>query len=141
MNTTTYLSQIKKYDFMIQNKNMEIERLRTLACNIVAPIDNEFVSHSGTSDKIGNMSVKIADISRDVEEIMNKRHTIISQIENIEDADMYNVLANIYILGKRVEDIADACDLSVETIRKLKRKAIKEFENKYKGLIVQNHCA
>lgn len=121
---------------MIQNKNLEIERLRTLACNMVAPTDAEFVSHSGTSDKIGNMGAKIADLSVELDNIMAKRHKIVLQIESIENAEMYNVLANTYILGNRVEDIADMCDVSVETIRKLKTKAIKEFENKYKGLIV-----
>lgn len=120
---------------MIQNKNLEIERLRTLACNMVAPTDNEFVSHSGTSDKIGNMGAKIADLSVELDRIMDKRQTIVSQIEDIEDADLYNVLANVFILDNRVEDIADICDMSVDNVKKLKSKAIREFGNKYKIFI------
>lgn len=131
MNTVTYLLQIKKFDYMIQNKNLEIERLRTLACNMVAPTDHEQIKTSGTSDKIGNMGAKIADLSLEIDEIMNKRHMIVNQIEQIEDADLYNVLAHIYILGYRLEEIADLSDVSIDTIKRLKKKALKEFDDKF----------
>lgn len=131
MTTKEYLEQIMKYDLMIQNKIAEISQLRGMACNVSVKSDKDRIQSSSEKDKIGNMVVKIVDVENAVTGIVEKRKRIIDQIESISDADMYDVLAKRYILGKMIKVIA--CERKEDKIQTLRHldKAIDVFEEKF----------
>lgn len=131
MTTQTYLSQIERFDRMILNKEMQIEELRTAATSITVATDNEKISSSSNKDKIGTLGAMIADLSNEIENIKVKRKVIEKQIESVTNIRQYDTLVWTYVLHKNNYDIATHFDCSIENVKKLKSKAIKEFEKIY----------
>lgn len=132
MDTKQYLSQIMKYDRMIKNKLEEIYQLRTMACNITVSNSGDRVQTSSDKDKIGCFVAKIADMEREVDEIIDKRYLIVKQIEDLEDVNSYDVLAQIYILGKNLKAIAIDMKIEYRHLTRLHEKALKDFDKTYK---------
>lgn len=131
MDTKKYLSQIERFERMIQNKLSEINQLKTMACNITIPAGNERVQTSSDKDKIGTMVSRIADLEREVDFMIDQRSTIVKQIESIENTDIYDVLAKRYILKKDLKVIAVERGISLRHIGRVHFDALKAFEKKY----------
>lgn len=131
MNTKQYLSQIERYEKMIQNKLSEINQLKTMACNVTIPAGNERVQTSPDKDKIGTIVSRIADLEKEVDSMIEKRCEIVKQIESIEDTDVYDVLAKRYILKKDLKVIAVERGISFRHIGRVHFDALKTFERKY----------
>lgn len=131
LGTKQYLSQIIKYDRMIKNKLEEIYQLRTMACNITVSNDDDRVQTSSDKDKIGCFVAKIADMEREVDEIIDKRYLIVKQIEDLEDINSYDILAQKYILGIDLKVIAIDMKITYRHFTRLYDKALKDFEKKY----------
>lgn len=135
METKQYLGQIKRLDVKIENKLAEIHQLRTMAESITAPIDKERVSSSGDKDKIGCIMARVYDMECQIDEMVDKRFEIVTQIESMEDVSMYDILAKIYILGGDLKVIAIEKGVTYRHIFRLHDKAVKEFEKKYSKFI------
>ena len=131
MDTKQYLGQIRKLDKMIQNKISEIYQIKSMACSISIVSDHEKVQTTPNKDKIGTIVAKIIDMENEVECLIDRRCLIVKQIDSIIDADMYDVLAKKYILGKELKIIAIENGLSNKHIVRIHKDAIEEFENKY----------
>lgn len=131
MDTKQYLGQIRKFDKQIQNKLIEIYNLRTMAQSITVATDKERVDSSGEKDKIGSIVAKICDMENEVDNIIDKRCEIVSQIDSLEETDSYDVLANIYILGRDLKAIAIDNSVTYRNIQRVYNKGIKQFEEKY----------
>lgn len=132
MDTKQYLGQIQRYDRMIKNKLDEIYKLRTLTMNISVSNDDDRVQTSSDKDKIGVMLARIIDMEREVDEIIDKRCEIVIQIEKMENLESYDILANIYILGKDLKVVAVEKHFSYRHFIRLYNRALKEFQQKYK---------
>ena len=131
MTTKEYLSQIKKLERMIQNKLIECSQLRVIASSVTIQNDNERVKTSPEKDKIGAVVSKIVDIENEVDKMIDKRCLIVNQIDNINDTDMYDILAKVYILGRDLKVIAIERGVTYRHISRLYKSAITEFERKY----------
>lgn len=135
MTTKQYLGQINRLDRMIQNKLAEIYQLKTMVCSVTVSSDKDRVQTSGSKDKLGDMVSKIVDLENKTDELtdrfINERSKIISQIDQIEDADYYDVLSMRYVGKKTFEDIASATHWSIRKVFMLHDKAILEFEKLY----------
>ena len=131
MTTKEYLSQIKKLERMIQNKLIECSQLRAIASSVTISNDNERVKTSPEKDKIGAVVSKIVDIENEVDRMIDKRCSIVNQIDNINDTDMYDILAKVYILGRDLKVIAIERGVTYRHISRLYKSAITEFERKY----------
>lgn len=131
MTTKEYLSQIQRLERQIQNKLSEICKLRTMAIGITSSNDSERVKSSPDKDKLGTMVSKIVDIEREVDEMINKRFFIVSQIDSISDTDMYDILTKVYILGKDLKVIAIERGVTYRHISRIFKNSISEFESKY----------
>lgn len=131
MTTREYLGKIKYLDKKIQNKLAEISKLKMMACSVSLATDNDRVQKSSDKDKIGNFVAKIIQYEEDCEKLTEKRAHIVNQIETIEGADIYDVLAKRYILHKPEAEIAVDMYMSERNVRRLLSSGHFQFEKKY----------
>ena len=131
MTTKQYLEQIGRLNEQIKNKLEEIHNLRIMISGISGINDSEKVQYSSNKDKVGTITAKIVDMEIEVDKMIDKRWNIVNQIESIEDTDSYDVLANVYVLGKGFKAVAIDKGISYRHFLRLHDKAIVEFETIY----------
>ena len=66
-----------------------------------------------------------------IDEFVDKRNLIISQIDKIENETYYAILFARYIEKKTFEKIADEMNYSFRNTTRLHGRALREFENKF----------
>ena len=135
MTTKEYLCQISRLDRMINNKLSEISQLRELAMSVSAVKNEERVQTTPNFDKIGTAYCKIAEMEEKldklIDEFVDKKNLIISQIDKIENETYYEILFARYIEKKTFEKIADEMTYSWRQVIRLHGRALQEFEKKY----------
>ena len=135
MTTKDYLNQISRLNRMINNKLVELAQLKELACSISAVSNEERDMTTPNFDKIGTKQAKIDEIERNIDAMVDdyiiKRDKIISQIDSMEDENVYNVLFSKYIEKKTFEVIATEMNYSCRQTIRLHGIALKRFEEKY----------
>ena len=135
MTTKEYLCQISRIDRMINNKLSEISQLRELAMNVSAIKNEERVQTTPNFDKIGTAYCKIEameeKLDKLIDEFVDKKNLIISQIDKIENETYYEILFARYIEKKTFEKIADEMNYSFRNTTRLPGRALMEFENKF----------
>ena len=138
MDTKTYLQQISRLDRMINNKLSEISQLRELEMSVSAVKNEERVQNTPNFDKIGTAYCKIEEMEEKVDklidEYVDKKNLIISQIDGIENETYYEILFARYIEKKTFEKIADEMTYSFRNVTRLHGRALQEFEKKYGNL-------
>ena len=138
MDTKQYLNQISRLDRMIQNKLSEISQLRELAMSVSAVKNEERVQTTPNFDKIGTAYCKIEEMEEKldklIDEYVDKKNLIISQIDGIENETYYEILFARYIEKKTFEKIADEMTYSFRNVTRLHGRALQEFEKKYGNL-------
>lgn len=135
MTTKEYLSQIERFDRVIQNKLSEINQLKRMATSItIAPKDVN-VQTSSDKDKMGTAVSKIIDLEKETDKLVdnyiNKRKCIIKQIDSIRDTNMYHVLSKKYISRKDLSVIAVEMGYSFKQVCRIHGNALIEFEKLY----------
>lgn len=135
MTTKQYLSQIGRYERMIDDKLTELYRLRQIASSISISVSDDKIMSSGSQDKMGDAVAKIVDLEKSVEDTITKytetRQKIIMQIDNMPDINVYSVLFNRYVANKSFEKIADSIGYSVRQTIRIHGIALQEFEKIY----------
>lgn len=132
MTTKEYLSQIKYLNAKIKNKSLELYQLETMAYSVSGLNSNEKVQTSFKQDRMGDAVVKIINYKNEIkalrDSLMDKRKHIISQIDSIQDLNMYEVLTSHYVNRKSFDDIAAEMNYSRMQINRIHEKALQEFE-------------
>lgn len=128
MTAKEYLSRIRKFDMVIQNKLAEYQQINSMVYSVSAPVAGDKVQTSGGSDKMSNAVVKMVDIEKSLEYFISERSKIVSQIEAVGDVDLYDVLAKRYILGLSNKEIAYEKKTEERTVTNLLKEAHDEFE-------------
>ena len=135
MDTKQYLQQISRLDRMINNKLSEISQLRELAMSVSAVKNEERVQTTPNFDKIGTAYCKIEEMEEKldklIDEFVDKKNLIISQIDKIENETYYEILFARYIEKKTFEKIADEMTYSWRQVIRLHGRALQEFERVY----------
>lgn len=131
MQTREYLSQIVRFDRMIENRKMEIEQLRSIATSTTIPPKDVNVKSSSDKDKIGNTVVKIVELEKETSVIISQRSKILRQIENIPDAKMYEVLYQKFVDNKPNKEIKLENITSVRRVQQILNDALAKFESMY----------
>ena len=123
---------------MINNKLSEISQLRELAMSVSAVKNEERVQNTPNFDKIGTAYCKIEEMEEKldklIDEYVDKKNLIISQIDGIENETYYEILFARYIEKKTFEKIADEMTYSFRNVTRLHGRALQEFEKKYGNL-------
>ena len=132
MTTKEYLNQIHKIDLMIEAKLDEIASLREMACRITIPTNSEKVKTSLKTDKLTDTVDRIIRVEKEidkmVEELIQKRKTIIGQIDAIEDPDYYSFLTYRYIQQLPTKEIASKMGIAHSAMFRTQKEALQEFE-------------
>lgn len=135
MTTKQYLNQIDRINRIINNKLAEIYQLKTMVCSISVSANEDKVQSSSDKDKLGSAVAKIVDleneINKAIDDYVDKKERIVSQIEAIKDIMEYQVLFSRYIEYKTFEQIAEDNDYSVRQILRIHGNALVEFEKKF----------
>ncbi len=131
MQTREYLSQIVRFDRMIENRKMEIEQLRSIATSTTIPPKDVNVKSSSDKDKMGNTVVKIVELEKETSVIISQRSKILRQIENIPDAKMYEVLYQKFVDNKPNKEIKLENITSVRRVQQILNDALTKFESMY----------
>ena len=135
MDTKTYLQQISRLDRMINNKLSEISQLRELAMSVSAVKNEERVQTTPNFDKIGTAYCKIEEMEEKldklIDEYVDKKNLIISQIDKIDNEAYYEILFARYIEKKTFEKIADEMTYSWRQTIRIHGRALQEFEKLY----------
>lgn len=135
MDTKTYLSQVSRLDRMIKNKLSELAEFKELSYGVSAVRNEERVQTSGDFDKIGRLLSKMEklEIALDemIDEFVDKKSVIVSQIDSMENELHYEVLFARYIEKKTFEQISCDIGYSWRQIIRIHGSALKEFEKKY----------
>jgi SMC interacting uncharacterized protein involved in chromosome segregation len=135
LETKQYLGQISRLDRMIKNKMTELSQYRDLIYGLSAVVNEErvqtspdFDKMSGKVDKILKMESKIDNL---IDEYVDKKNLIISQIDSMENEIYYEILFARYIEKKTFERIATDINYSFRNTTRLHGKALRIFEEKY----------
>lgn len=139
--TKEYLNQISRLNRTIDNKLIELEQLKELAYGISSVSSGEKIQISTTYDKIGDVCAKIDEMEININKTIDnyidiKRH-IISQIEGIEKEVFYEILFLRHIKqnnkGKQYsfEEISIEINNSYRNTTRLYKQAVRAFEEKY----------
>lgn len=135
MTTKDYLNQIGRLNRMINNKLVEIQQLRIMSANISAINTEEKVISSPNYDKMGTAFVKLEEMEEKldlmIDDFVEKKNHIISQIDGMENELSYVILFSKYIERKSLEKIATELNYSYKSINRYHGTALKEFERKY----------
>lgn len=144
MNAKDFLSQIKKFDKMIHNKQVEIERLKAIANSTTPNMSGERVQSTSNPQKMADAVDSYLDIEREVERdkmmLEEKRREIIAVIEQLDNSLHYTVLYNHYVEKKKLKKIAIEEHYSyayiIEIHQDAKKKVEKILNNSIKPYII-----
>lgn len=135
MDTKSYLKQIERLDRMIQNKLSEISHLEDIATSITIAPKEVNVQTSSEKDRLGSSVSKLVDLKEEtnklVDDYIDKRKIIISQIDSMKGTNMYHVLSERYIAKKDLSVIAVEMGYSFKQICRIHGSALSEFEKMY----------
>jgi hypothetical protein len=135
LETKQYLGQISRLDRMIKNKMTELSQYKDLIYGLSAVVNEERVQTSPDFDKMTGKVAKVLKIESKIDELIDeyvdKKNLIISQIDSMENEIYYEILFARYIEKKTFEKIADEMMYSWRQIIRLHGKALQEFEKIY----------
>ena len=135
MTTKEYLGQIIRLDMKINNRLLEIEQARKLACSISAISYEERVQTTPNFDKIGTALCKIEQMQERlnnlIDEYVDKKMALIEQIENIENEIHRTILYKKYVNGELFTKMEEEFNYSYRNLMRHYKKALIVFEEKY----------
>lgn len=136
MTAKEYLMQIKLLDVKIQQKRTQVDDLKDRATSISGQqTDAVRVQSSKDGDTIGRKVAKYADLEAEIEadtyELLQLKHSIINQIQQLTDRRYVELLYKRYVEYKRLELIALEMNYDYDYVRALHGYALQEFANKY----------
>lgn len=139
MTAQEYLQQIKMLDTRIKQKQEQYNRLVEKASNPGSiRYDKDIVQTSKTGDRLQKIIEQYVDLEKVIqEEQLNfemMKHTIINQIQSLNDDRYMNVLFKRYVEYKSYELIAVEMSYSFDYVKELHRDALNFFSKKFPTL-------
>ena len=111
---------------LINNELLDKEQLFTLATKTTQELD-DMPHASGTSDKVGNIAVKIMEKEQEIDHIIDVlvdlREEIKAQIRTLPDNEC-DVLFKYFVLDMKLGEIANEMHYCVDWIKRLKNKGV-----------------
>lgn len=135
MNVKNYLSQIKKLNIIIRQKQEECERLKASATGSAIGYD-EKVQSSVKPDRMSGVVAKYVDMERELHEnifeLKRVRDKIINEIQNMENEKHVELLYKRYVEDKPLGQISREMHYSYNFVRHMHGEALLLFDEKYK---------
>ena len=136
MKAKEYLRQLQKLDIIINQKLQELDELKKMGGIKCIDYTMEKVQssqkHCATFE---NVLIKIIDmeneINTDIDKLVNKRHCIINQINELQNVQYIEILYKRYVEYKDLKKIAKEMEYTYDYIRKIHVKALQNFEKRH----------
>ena len=126
-----YLHSIKILTEKRDKKLEQIEELRSVATNCVAPTDKEPIQSSGSGDKMANIVGRIVDLTEEVKGIDGIIHErtafLLLASDNFSDKRYQKYMFTRYIDCNGFYETAMRMDLSDSTARRIDRRVISDL--------------
>jgi DNA-directed RNA polymerase specialized sigma24 family protein len=118
--------QIRKIDELIVGKKADREMLMDMATKITAGMDG--MPHgSDVTDKVGNIAVKLATLSSDIDALEARRDKLMAVLESLPP-DEYGALHRHYIRGMTWEEVAEDMNVSIATAYRYRKSGLAMLE-------------
>jgi DNA-directed RNA polymerase specialized sigma24 family protein len=126
MKARDFLRQLEKIDRMIENKRIEAEQWREIACGTTSHL-GERVKSSGSQQKMADAIDRYLDIeieiSNKIAELAETRWEIISTIDQLPVAE-YDLLHKVYVQHYQLQEVADMLDKSYSWVTTVHGQAL-----------------
>ena len=133
MTEKEFLSRAYLLDQQINSKLEQLSSLRELALKCTSSNDGECVSGSPNHTKMQDIITKIMDmeteINVDIEKLVDIKREINHSIANLENPIHKLLLEQRYILCKPWEDVADYIGFEINSIYKMHKRILKNFQS------------
>ena len=131
MRAETYLKQIEESECRIENKIAEIQRLEALADNISPHLSEVKVSSTPNPFRAQEVWSRLIDardeLIDEVNELLDLKAEITRTLEMLP-AEEYDVLFNIYVLLKPVQQVADDKHYTRQAIYYTRDRGLEELQ-------------
>ena len=125
-----YLVKVRHLDELINAKIEERDQLMDLATKCTQNMDG-MPRASGTSDKVGNAAVKMADMAKEIDdlidELMDLKREVNALLDKLDPAEQV-LLRRLYLQGMSQVQVAKLMGVSTMTIWRWKVKALQNFQ-------------
>jgi len=126
-----WLCQVRHLDELINTKIAERDQLMNLATKCTPNMDG--MPHgSGTSDKVGNIAVKLADMAAEIDDLIDYyvdyKQNVVRTLQKLDPVE-YLILYKYYIQGMTIATIADEMHYHRVTISNKKAEAIEHLKD------------
>ena len=134
MKVKEYLQQLPVLDMKINLKLKELEALKVKLIG-VGGVDysNDRVQTSpqnaaNFTEILHNIECLENEINTDIDKLVNKRHRIINQINELQNVQYIEILYKRYVEYKDLKEIGKEMEYSYQHIRRLHISSLKEFQ-------------
>lgn len=132
MTAKEYLNSIREMNLRIDQKIVELNDLRSSTPGMTGMTSGERVQSSRNNDPVGSHAAKIADIASKIEkekaDMIEKKHIIINQIQELENPQFVDILFRRYVLYQRFEQISSEMGYSMRHALRMHGHALQAFE-------------
>ena len=126
-----YLGSIKILSEKRDKKLEQVDELRSVATNCVAPTDKEPIQSSGSGDKMANIIGRMVDLLKEIEdldEIIRDRKSLVYRMSDKLSNERHSQYLKLRFLEKNgFYDTVMIMDLTDSTARRIEAKAISEI--------------
>lgn len=134
MTTKEYLSQIHRLDTIISQKKNQLNELKILS-NTIKSTDYSKEVVQSSKESLASFVVEIEkitllekEINSIIEVYLNKKNTIINEIQSLDDVNYIKILYQRYVDNKSFKEIAFELNYDYDYIRLLHQKSLSDFE-------------
>lgn len=126
MTAERFFEQIRKLDEMIIAKKADWGALLDMGTKITAGMDG--MPHgTEVADKVGNISAKMADLSKEIGVLEARRDMLLKILESLPP-DEYGALHRHYIRGMTWEEVAEDMNVSIATAYRYRKSGLDMLE-------------
>jgi DNA-directed RNA polymerase specialized sigma24 family protein len=139
-----FLQQIRKLDKLIENKLIERQHWKNIACSITGNQTSENVQSTKTPDKMAAAVGKYVDIEREIDGCIDvlyeTKKDILNVIEQLETTE-YDILHKVYVQYMDLNDVAIKLDRSYTSVTSTHGRALKNvqkiLDERYKNILAE----
>lgn len=138
-----YLNQLRILDSKIQRRQQEVDELKQAAMSLgsVGLDPDKVRTDSPDPDPLASRIVNYVKMENEINEMIDEfidlKHTIIGQIQMLEDANCMDVLWKRYVDRKTFVQIAEEMHYDISTIFRIHGRALQMFNEKFIFVNVQ----
>lgn len=131
MEAKKFLSQLRKLDCMIENKQAERDHWKAMATGTGAKMGGERVQASGSQQRMADAVTRYVDLEKEIDRqidlLIDERKKVISVIEQLDTVE-YDLLHKVYVQYYTLYEVASMYQKSYSWITSAHGRALKNVQ-------------